>query len=226
MGNHERRELILDSIRSSCDQPLRAGRGAGSSALGSPACSVREAGVFGSERLGADAPRALRAAAARDPLHCACVRLCGRRLHALLGAHWTACVCAFGVRSGRCWRGCAVLWMVSTAGKPSQVVLGQAPCSLGVWGDVGRPHRVATVSQPCSCPYGVREKVLSYAWSVVRVKLSGWYKYFRVVLIHPLGDSLRVGALRFARYGQVKKVRCAHSTPSPNPKSFRFYRKG
>ena len=140
---------------------------------------------------------------------CVCAAVVCMRFWVLTG---TACVCAFGVRSGRCWRGCAVLWMVSTAGKPSQVVLGQAPCSLGVWGDVGRPHRVATVSQPCSCPYGVREKVLSYAWSVVRVKLSGWYKYFRVVLIHPLGDSVRVGALRFARYGQVKKVRCAHSS--------------
>ena len=70
---------------------------------------------------------------------------------------------------------------------------------MGVWGDVGRPYCVATVCHPCSCPYGVREKVLRYAWSVVRVKLSGWYECFGVVLIHPSGDSLRVGALHLAR---------------------------
>ena len=73
--------------------------------------------------------------------------------------------------------------MVLTAGKPSQVVLWPIPCSLGVWDDVGRPYRVATVSHPCSCPYGVRENVLRYAWSEVRVNVSGWYECFRVVLI-------------------------------------------
>ena len=95
--------------------------------------------------------------------------------------------------------------MVSTAGKPSQVVLWPAPCSLGVWDDVGRPYRVVTVSQPCLCPHGVREKVLRYAWSVVRVKVSAWYKCYWVVLARALGDSLRVGAPWVARYDPMKK---------------------
>ena len=36
------------------------------------------------------------------------------------------------------------------------------------------------------------------------MKLSGWYSCLRVVLIHPSGDSLRVCALRLARYGHKK----------------------
>ena len=83
----------------------------------------------------------------------------------------------------QCWRGCGAMCMVSTAAKPCQVVLGPVLCSLGVWGDVGRPHCVATVSQPCSCPYGVREKVLRCACPEVRKNVSGWYECFRVVLI-------------------------------------------
>ena len=45
-----------------------------------------------------------------------------------------------------------------------------------------------------------REKNRGYAWSVVRVKVSEWYKCYWVVFSHPLGDSLRVGTLWVARF--------------------------
>ena len=54
-----------------------------------------------------------------------------------------------------------------------------------------------------------REKNRGYAWSVVRVKVSEWYKCYWVVFSHPLGDSLRVGTLWVARYDQIKKGRYA-----------------
>ena len=50
---------------------------------------------------------------------------------------------------------CSAVDGPSMAGKSSHVMVGRVLCSLGVWDDVGRPYRVATVSHPCSCPYGV-----------------------------------------------------------------------
>ena len=62
-----------------------------------------------------------------------------------------------------------------------------------------------------------RENVLRYAWSVVRVKVSAWYECYWVVLIHPSDDSLRVGALRLARYDHIKKA-ALHSLIIPRPR--------
>ena len=61
-----------------------------------------------------------------------------------------------------------------------------------------------------------REKVLRYAWSVVRVKVSTWYKCYWVVLARALGDCLRVGAPWVARYDQIKKY-VAHALSARTP---------
>jgi hypothetical protein len=116
MGQPGGRELILLSILSSCHHPLRAGRRAWSAAAGRSGCSSREVRVFWSERLGADAPHALRAAAPRKPLQHAFVCRCRRRLPVLVGVVGRCLRCACCVRSDACWRGCAGLCMVSMAG--------------------------------------------------------------------------------------------------------------
>ena len=93
--------------------------------------------------------------------------------------------------------------------------MGRVPCSVGAWDGVERPHCVASVSQPCLCPYGVREKVLRCRIRELRANVSAWYKYFRVVFSHPLGNSLRVGTLWVARYDQMKK----YAGPPLGPKA-------
>ena len=82
-------------------------------------------------------------------------------------------------------------------------MLGRVPCSVGAWDGVERPHCVASVSQPCLCPYGVREKVLRCRIRELRVNVSAWYKYFRVVFSHPFGNSPRVGALCIAQFHEI-----------------------
>ena len=100
MGQPGGRELILLSILSSSHMPLRAGRRASSSAVGTPACSCVQAGEFGSQPLGADGLLALRGPAPRNPWQHACVRLRSPRLSVLVGAFRTVRACAFGAQSG------------------------------------------------------------------------------------------------------------------------------
>ena len=152
MGHSDSRGPILFSILSSSDQSLLAGRSARSCAAGRSACSRVKAGVSACRSLGADAPLPMRDAARLHPLHHALQRLRMRLCPVLVGARRMVCDCAACLCAEPCCGGPAKPCMVSTAAKPSHVVVGRVPCSLGAWGDVERPHRVATVSQPCSCP--------------------------------------------------------------------------
>ena len=54
--------------------------------------------------------------------------------------------------------------------------------------------------------YGVREKVLRCRIRELRANVSAWYKYFRVVFSHSLGNSPRVGALCVARFMRHARV--------------------
>ena len=59
-------------------------------------------------------------------------------------------------------------------------------------------------SRVCATRVRVRtsshEKNRGHAWSEIRVHVPAWHECFRDVLIHPSGDSLRVGALWVARF--------------------------
>ena len=83
-------------------------------------------------------------------------------------------------RAGAAVQSCA--WSLRQRSRPrSWCGRSRAPWACGMtWGG-----RIASRLCPTRvrCPYGVREKVLRYAWSEVRVNVSGWYECFRVVLI-------------------------------------------
>ena len=115
LGQPDGLELILNSIRSSCHQPLLAGRSASSCAAGRLCCSRMQAGVCACQPLRADAPRVLRCAAAQNPLQHAFTCLRTSLCTLLCGARRTVCSCASCVRSEAWWRVCAVLCMVSSA---------------------------------------------------------------------------------------------------------------
>ena len=115
VGQPDGLELILNSIRSSCHQPLLAGRSASSCAAGRLCCSRVQAGVCACQPLRADAPRVLRCAAAQNPLQHAFTCLRTSLCTLLCGARRTVCSCASCVRSEAWWRVCAVLCMVSSA---------------------------------------------------------------------------------------------------------------
>ena len=103
-------------------------------------------------------------------------------------------------RAAAAVQGCA--WSPRQASRPRSCCgRSRAPWVCGMtWG--GRiasrlcPNRVRVRTAS-------REKVLRYACHEVRVKVSAWYKYFRVVFSHPFGNSPRVGALCIAQFHEI-----------------------